>query len=967
MRDVDSPPDTPLTMTSTLEHATSTIDDLTLALANFSRLPSPEPPSVLDCCCGREDCEHAQTWHAVKARLESRLTLSAEIGQALLQRSEAFSRRNEALLNRHSQKTSEGGYTSEDDTDFQEEESRISQLLREKNDLERRLTQALVNSEVTEVSNKTLLQELQDAKLTISRLSSNHARSAGWENRLSAAMKERDDMQQERDFESQRARLAESRFAALKDKTSKLQAEVRRLQDDLQEKRQHRLECSESIIQGARSHIQSLHDALGNTAASDQSEITRVLESLVDDNEALKRDNTELHTLLAQSRDDLNALQQEVEESRAALSSPRSISRAPTPLSPHPPHLRHHAYSGSVPSSLFREQLAPISRPASQDWRSPRSFEPLTPETNNQPLSPTEFTFPRQPPSPYQIEHQTDVEDDESTQPERARSHRPLFLLTRSRGVQTDTYPGLLSPSPALTSSPAPTPSPIPTPSPHDPRSESSSYSESTTSTMSTLVERVSSLLHRMNEADALSLTNRLKRQHLRGADIGHLSRTTVSNILNDVAALRTQFRFLLEDDKLITTCTRKDLRVLFKLFRELFVEMGQMRVTLNDVILDPSIAPKVSELALDPKKAETANAAKEAGGSGGGWMAPISKLFGSPAPRADPSNTSAAAPAGPTGLMRVPSGRRAPRFAPKIAPALAASSTTVNVEFSGAGVGRAITNLSHDGDGTVKVPVPSSSNSVGSSNVMGIFAGAPRPSTPDKEPWVVLPRGPRRVQSTYRPNELFSPASAPRQTLQAEALLNRNRLSRNVDAILDSDQNPASPRDKINEEEEDYVPPLLERTLRRRGLSDSSIHSTLLSNQGDTSMASDTTITSGGEPSTAEPSRGSVLQTLSKKVQSLRTGTSSTTPIAVTSPTPGTSYQDSSPIAERKRKEVNTKGVSGLSSFITSWATTGSVIDPSLAPQRSLLVGSPPRDADLLGRRTPGADSEDGFGRSYY
>ena len=76
-----------------------------------------------------------------------------------------------------------------------------------------------MNSEVTEVSNKTLLQELQDAKVTISRLSSHHARSAGWETRLSAATKERDDMQQERDFESQRARLAESRFAALKDKT----------------------------------------------------------------------------------------------------------------------------------------------------------------------------------------------------------------------------------------------------------------------------------------------------------------------------------------------------------------------------------------------------------------------------------------------------------------------------------------------------------------------------------------------------------------------------------------------------------------------------------------------------------------------------------------------------------------------------------------------------------------------------
>ena len=81
------------------------------------------------------------------------------------------------------------------------------------------MNQALVNSEVTEVSNKAILQELQDAQATITRLTAHHARSIGWDTRLSAALRERDDMQQERDAETHRARLAESRFAVLKDKT----------------------------------------------------------------------------------------------------------------------------------------------------------------------------------------------------------------------------------------------------------------------------------------------------------------------------------------------------------------------------------------------------------------------------------------------------------------------------------------------------------------------------------------------------------------------------------------------------------------------------------------------------------------------------------------------------------------------------------------------------------------------------
>lgn len=81
-----------------------------------------------------------------------------------------------------------------------------------------RLNQALVNNEVTEVSTKTILHELQEARATISRLTTHHARSVGWETRLSSAIQERDDMQQERDSESSRARLADSRLATTKDR-----------------------------------------------------------------------------------------------------------------------------------------------------------------------------------------------------------------------------------------------------------------------------------------------------------------------------------------------------------------------------------------------------------------------------------------------------------------------------------------------------------------------------------------------------------------------------------------------------------------------------------------------------------------------------------------------------------------------------------------------------------------------------
>ena len=83
-----------------------------------------------------------------------------------------------------------------------------------------------------------------------------------------------------------------------------------------------------------------------------------------------------------------------------------------------------------------------------------------------------------------------------------------------------------------------------------------------------------------MSQADALTLTNRLKRQNLKGADIGYLSRSTVSHILSEATGLRAQFRSVMEDDKVVLACTRKDMRLLFKFIKDVFAEMGQMRIT---------------------------------------------------------------------------------------------------------------------------------------------------------------------------------------------------------------------------------------------------------------------------------------------------------------------------------------------------------------------------------------------------
>jgi hypothetical protein len=122
-----------------------------------------------------------------------------------------------------------------------------------------------------------------------------------------------------------------------------LQAEVRRLQDTLEERRLHRLESSETLIQDARIRLESLHNSVSNSAnlyqfakstaeqigqtafLAEQTELTSVLESLVNDNETLKRDNAELQHLLTESREEIHVLQGEVEEQRA--NPPRPVGK----------------------------------------------------------------------------------------------------------------------------------------------------------------------------------------------------------------------------------------------------------------------------------------------------------------------------------------------------------------------------------------------------------------------------------------------------------------------------------------------------------------------------------------------------------------------------------------------------------------------------------------------------------------
>lgn len=69
---------------------------------------------------------------------------------------------------------------------------------------------------------------------------------------------------------------------------------------------------------------------MGQTAMAERTALTSTLESLVNDNDVLKRDNAELQGLLTECREELHGLQQEVLEYRASLPF-RSNGKEPSP------------------------------------------------------------------------------------------------------------------------------------------------------------------------------------------------------------------------------------------------------------------------------------------------------------------------------------------------------------------------------------------------------------------------------------------------------------------------------------------------------------------------------------------------------------------------------------------------------------------------------------------------------------
>ena len=93
--------------------------------------------------------------------------------------------------------------------------SQFAQLAQERAGLDKRLNQVLLNLEMSDASNKALLNDLDESRNVLANLSVQNAKAIGFESRLRTVEQERDDMREESRVQGARADAAQSKVASL--------------------------------------------------------------------------------------------------------------------------------------------------------------------------------------------------------------------------------------------------------------------------------------------------------------------------------------------------------------------------------------------------------------------------------------------------------------------------------------------------------------------------------------------------------------------------------------------------------------------------------------------------------------------------------------------------------------------------------------------------------------------------------
>ncbi|CDU22391.1 uncharacterized protein SPSC_01021 [Sporisorium scitamineum] len=808
------------------------------------------------CCCGKDDCSRALRARQEWRDLEADLRLSAEIGQALLRRHDAM----QAKLQKQAEE-----YMQQRDGLM----TRLTKSYKETSALERELAQSNLNLEAGDSSNRALLHELDDARSQLNKLKATHTRLSGADERAKSLQRELDDLKQELAAERRRSQAAEARSKKLELRSTQLKEALNNARKEASIETTHssRSLFDDDAIQAARErltrglrHQRSASLATNASIASDDAEQAQAIEALVRDNEALRNDNDKLRNLVDTCNEELDTLRNSVTDAITIVASPApDLARFDEPSS---------SYLGAKGSVTLATQVdIPVGKgSASTEMKR----EPQTVDTGN--AAEGQSASSRPPMSSH-----TSSTSSSSFPPVSPTAHNPpdgyTSSVTRSESLAYTADSSAASQPPDSISF---APSSRSSATSRDTEKQTHNFlhsdparRDSRTAQLSNLLENVNRLFNRLSTADVDTLTRRLQRQNLAG-DAGHLAKTTVHSILRDIDGLRDHFRKLIEtearnharDDNSAhskdfageSLVSRKEFFALLKTFRDILCELTKLRLCVNDIHLNPGQAAKLLHEHLGANTAEDRSlipipsAVNWLGKMllGGPSGAPTTPSPGASKPSASLAVPDAGSTTGSKGgrpvAGRTISGSYAGHLAPRASPAVVSSTLAVEVKGTHASAAESsqqrlsVSPQTPVGGGLRAGPRLQRGRSQASltrdqSRVLSrLFAGSLNPSYAglDAARGGHSDFGSSLAQtSSLRPRVNDSKTTKPWQRPLSrivdddEISIHRGRAIRQQ-VFDDSD-------DDGSDDEMKGSGNLLERTLRPRGLSDSSIRSTFV------------------------------------------------------------------------------------------------------------------------------------------
>ncbi|CDZ97152.1 hypothetical protein [Phaffia rhodozyma] len=286
-------------LTSDLLREDTTVEDITASLSSIQRRVSDRTPNT----------DPSNEWNGKKDELESELLLCAEIGQALLNRHEAYVQKaeqemealkirrvdGENLLAKANAKIESLQQTNQNIL------SKLAKSTRENAQLERRLLQSLTSLTLSDSSIATLRAELSSVRGSLSKQAGAQARSTGWEDKVRDAQKERDDTREELLGERKLRSESDRRLRKAEDRIADLESKIKAAKRAVDYANQSREDATKNIVEDAASRIQMIRSEL-DASGSTNPEVQAVLDGLMAENIHLKRDNAELQELLSDYR-----------------------------------------------------------------------------------------------------------------------------------------------------------------------------------------------------------------------------------------------------------------------------------------------------------------------------------------------------------------------------------------------------------------------------------------------------------------------------------------------------------------------------------------------------------------------------------------------------------------------------------------------------------------------------------------